>query len=337
MCLFLWRLRLLLACCFVALYAHVTVAQSSKLFESWTKHQLSHGQISQKQANTRLSTLALTVPHFISQIRTNKNHFGGRKLSSQEGCHQAWVGPGTGAWYRIDTLCNSSNWQQTSVRYCFPRIVNLASKDGVYVSLGVYNTQTGAGADVGFTFDERSQSWCLYAASEKGWVSGSIAIPKTLYPCVDVLVSMVEIDSRQISYNQLGNNTANIQVVATDSASGKTIGIDIIHGEALDPSLMLNPLGTNIGYYRFDSIAQPAPETLASGTVFENSETLLWSVFNRTFSTLVVEEFVAKSNRGFPAGPCCSEREKKTITVQSQIAYHSSIISIRYTNHSLPQ
>ena len=103
------------------------------------------------------------------------------------------------------------------------------------MSLGVYNTQTGAGADVGFTFDNaqyfshQQQQWALYANSASGWRSGSTVIDASKHACVSVRVSALDTPA----------NSLNVTVM--DLPGRVLLGYDII--EHLDADLHLNAFG----------------------------------------------------------------------------------------------
>jgi len=235
----------------------------------------------------------------------------------QESCKQAWVGPGTGAWYRVDSNCSTSNYYQTTALIQLPQVIirNISSGDGVYSSLGVYETTNGNGADIGLTFQDNY--WYSYAASEKkGWMSGSIKIPSFEAPLLYISATIVEI------------NTICFRV--TDFEKKNEIGKDFF---IFEDEMKLNPLGLNIGFYRFDSIAQ-SHETLKSGSSLSNSIVKEWKYYSNvdTLRTevLATKEFVAIQNRGYPAGKCCSEQEKKTIALHSEMEFYGSDLSIKY-------
>jgi len=272
-------------------------------------------------------------------------------------CNQAWIGPGTGAWFRIDTLCNNSNWFKTSAQLCFPpriddAIVADPKKDGLFQSLGIYNTVTGAGADIGFTAvpmgNSKRVKWVNYAASSKGWVSGSIEIDPQGGDgnCIIVMVDVLDIKKVPDSLHNAGSSADSIGIeivaltISPHTREFSLAGVNYIPASELDKDLLLNSQGKNIGFYRFDSIAQNAPETLSTGSKLQFAVWKDWSLYgiaqqqNAGDSIIVVpvtESLVAMSNHGYKVGPCCSSSELSTVTVHGMMAsYSKSNVTIKY-------
>lgn len=184
------------------------------------------------------------------------------------------------------------------------------------MSLGVYNTDTGAGADIGFTFDNAAylrdnttQRWGAYANSEAGWRSSDLMVDAAVHACVRV-------------------------TLFPSSTSAMTLVVDGV-GQAvfdkLDPQLRLNTEGVDLGYYRFDSIAQNPPETLRGGAQLLNStwsDWVFWDVEHRLFPA--TRERVADVVHGYLAGPCCTDAEKSKIYVAREVEWTESQVSIDY-------
>jgi len=287
---------------------------------------LSDTSLSQEQAKVRLSTALL----FQQQEHQHYSHgpspfpisFPSRFLPRQESfqnqsCKQAWDGSGTGAWYRIDTSCNNSNWSQTAISYCLPESVFSAqATDGFYVSLGIYSTITGAGADIGLTLMNGSETlWMVYEFDANGWQSGSTIIDRTITPCIDVLV--------------FPNNNNSASLIVADANNGSVLGLDTFNN--MDSAIQLNSNGTNIGFYRFDSIAQ-APENLTDGSYMKGVNSSNWILFSNTpnLPTLVFPSYVGDAY-GYPPGKCCSPAEVATISTTNELNWYQAIVSISYT------
>ncbi len=196
--------------------------------------------------------------------------------------------------------------------------INATSGDGVYCSLGIYESVVGNGADVGLLY--QNSKWYSYAASEScGWLSGTISINPSQNPSV------------QLDLTIISNTSVLLEVY--DAASHQFIGKDVFEIISKQkPIWKLDPSGYQMGFYRFDSIAQNK-ETLTSGSFLEHSKVSNWVVFSKkqpSTPILISKEWTALQNRGFDVGPCCSEAEKATITVHTQSEYSGSDVSIHY-------
>jgi len=238
-------------------------------------------------------------------------------------CSQAWTGAGTGAWYRIDTDCRVGGFPATAITTCFGS-VSIAPDStpttlGFYQSYGVFSTSTGHGADIGFGYDLDSGSWgSIYNDEVTGYQNGNVTVVALQNPCVNV--TLIALD-RAVSMN------------VTDTFTGTNLGCDV--WTHVDPQLGLNSKGTNIGWYRFDSIAQDPPETLRGGVALQHAVERDWMLqTSQPFGDWVDAgpHVIALNNSGYAPGPCCSPAERSTITVHASgtLQYSASNVSIVY-------
>jgi hypothetical protein len=225
---------------------------------------------------------------------------------------------GTGAWYHVDTNCSWSPWSATSYDIYFGTVTygpNREGKDGVYQSLGVFNTSTGAGGDIGFVHfkdTDGKYKWANYGNDATGWKNGSIKVDPAVNPWIDVLVDMPE--------------NGKLRMTVKDHTSGTALGTQTFTG--WDSALGLNPAGTNIGWYRFDSIAN-SPENLTSGTKLQGANTNNWKLYDGAWFS-ATPTFIATSVNGYPPGKCCSTEEKNKITVRVEEQWYASSVDIIY-------
>ena len=233
-------------------------------------------------------------------------------------CKQAWNGGGTGSWYRVDTSCQYSVIS-TTLLHCLPSIIfpsnTTSTTDGFYVSLGIFNRINGVSADVGLTYDPQEKKWLSYANDDKGWKSGNISIDSLLNQCVNASLSIVH-----------GFIRYTIRTV-----DGSTIlGEDIYLPSQVDPSLNLTTNSSDMGFYRFDSIAQ-TKETLKSGSQMVHAQMMNWMIeLSSQWIVSADPEYIASNVRGYAPGSCCTEQEINTITVHTQVKWNQSDISISY-------
>ncbi|MFZ5825501.1 MAG: hypothetical protein ACOY94_14465 [Bacillota bacterium] len=115
----------------------------------------------------------------------------------------------------------------------------------MYQSLGVFNTSTGAGGDIGFMhFKDPADSkykWVNYGSDgpkPEDWKYGSIIINPAVNPWIDVLLEIPE--------------NGKLKMTVKDHSSGAALGSQTITGWKSD--LGLNPAGDDIGWYRFPVI-----------------------------------------------------------------------------------
>ena len=239
-------------------------------------------------------------------------------IRSEIDCKQAWNGGGTGAWYRVDTSCEFS-FLSTELIHCLPTIVlpaNLTSfTDGFYISLGIFNRFNGYSLDVGLTYDYQHETWVSYGNDRIGWKFGNISIDSRQNPCINVSLL---ISDYSIAYRIRTENGSSI------------LGEDIFLPSELDPFLNLTKNSSNFGFYRFDSIAQ-TKETLKSGSQIIHAKMNNWKLQLHSGQMVFAESFyIASDVRGYKPGPCCTEEEINTITVDEQIKWKQSDVSIRY-------
>ena len=239
-------------------------------------------------------------------------------VGSISSCFQAWNGGGTGAWYRVDTSCEYP-LVSTNLTSCLPNVSLTAnetsSSDGFYVSLGMYNRWNGVSIDVGLTFDWTRRSWTSYANDDRGWKSGSISLDPLTRPCVDVFLTIAD---GSIKYQVREENQSTL------------LGQDVYLSSQIDPMLNLTRNSSNFGFYRFDSIAQ-IKETLKTGSQMISSRTNKWLFELQSGEILLADATSIASNvRGYPPGPCCTDGERKTITVLQEIKWNQSNVSISY-------
>jgi hypothetical protein len=237
-------------------------------------------------------------------------------------CTQAWHGPGSGAWYRVDTACASSPWPSTSLEIGFGEVVygpgrEGAGGDGVYQGLGVFNTVTGVGGDFGFVhFKDRLDGrykWIIYGNDETtGWRVGDLIIDPAVHPWIDLKVDIPQ--------------NGQMRMTVRDHASGTTLGQQVMSG--WNPRLGLNPAGTHIGWYRFDSIAQ-RPELLTSGSELRHAQTRNWKLYENGWYR-ATPEWIAGGVRGYLPGQCCSMAEKAKVTPSAEVPWYASSVSIIY-------
>lgn len=235
-------------------------------------------------------------------------------------CKQAWNGPGSGAWYRVDTACGTSHWSATSIEIGFGSVLYGPGRegvDGVYQSLGIYNSETGAGADIGFTHtkdvtDGRFK-WVTYGNDMTGRKKGGIVVDPRQHPRVDLRIDIPAAGS--------------LRMTVRDHLTGALIGQESISG--WDPKLGIDPSGQKIGWYRFDSIAQPKEE-FGDGTKLQNAVSRNWRLYNGKRSALSKPNLITPSVFGYPPGPCCSEAEKARITVRNERRWYASNVTITY-------
>ncbi|CAF1404223.1 unnamed protein product [Adineta ricciae] len=234
-------------------------------------------------------------------------------------CLQAWNGSGTGAWYRVDTICNSS-FISTELINCLPTIIlplNLTEfTDGFYISLGVFNRFNGVSLDIGLTFDLEKNRWFSYGNDRLGWKSGSISIDSNENRCINVSLSI---------FNDY------IHYIIRNSNGSIILGEDKFYSFQIDPLLNLTKNNSDsFGFYRFDSIAQ-SKETLKSGSQLIHAQMFNWTVKFSSGEILPANEYnIAKNISGYSPGICCSNQEIKTIEIHQQIKWNQSDISIRY-------
>lgn len=235
-------------------------------------------------------------------------------------CKQAWNGPGSGAWYRVDTACQSSHWSATSMEIGFGSVVYGPGREGVegvYQSLGIYNTETGAGADIGFTYvkdaTDGRYKWATYGNDMTARKDGRIVVDPRQHPRVDLRIDIPAKGS--------------LRMTVRDHASGELIGQESMVG--WDPKLGIDPSGTKIGWYRFDSIAQPK-ENFSSGTRLQEAVSQNWRLYHGKGWTLAKPNLIAPSVYGYPPGKCCSEAEKERITVTGERPWYASTVTIMY-------
>jgi hypothetical protein len=238
-------------------------------------------------------------------------------------CSQAWTGAGRGAWYRIDTDCRAGGFPATAITTCFGSVSITPGSSpttlGFYQSYGVFSTSTGHGADIGFAYDLDSTLWgSVYNDEVTGYQNGNVTVVPPQHPCVNVTLTALD-----------GAVSMNV----TDALSGKNLGCDL--WTHVDPQLGLNSNGTDIGWYRFDSIAQDPPETLRGGVGLQRAVERDWMLqMSQSSGDWVVAgpHLIAPNNSGFAPGPCCSPAERSTITVHASgtLQYSASNVSIVY-------
>ena len=125
----------------------------------------------------------------------------------------------------------------------------------------------------------------------------------------------------------ISNNTI-IYSIKTENGSIK-LGEDIYFSSQIDPQLNLTQNNTNFGFYRFDSIAQ-TKETLKTGSQLINALMYNWTFeFQPGFIVPANQTYIASNVHGYNPGPCCTIKEINTITVNQQIKWNQSSISIR--------
>lgn len=301
---------------------------------SWVAVDLENNMITPEAAKARIRTVSAAMREGIpneSRIgpppRTPPpmwGHYSGpdstissSSASVSSTCKQAWNGPGTGAWYRVDSECANSNWYSTSARGCWGDVTVGDPKDGFFLSLGIYNTvagnqSTAVAADVGFEFMPDTGKWGAYAADELGWHFTNVHINPTNHPCVDLSLLV----------------TSDATLIVTDPVTG--VYLDGHTFSDLDPDLKLNADGNDIGYYRFDSIAEPkGNETLDTGSRLNRQKWSNWNFHADSGSVLATPTYVWTDGTNAP-GPCCSDAEESTITVYSQSQWYTSDVTIYY-------
>jgi hypothetical protein len=233
-------------------------------------------------------------------------------------CSQAWNGGGTGAWYRVDSSCQYS-FVSTKLNHCLPTVIvpsNVTSfDDGFYISLGIFNRFNGVSLDIGLTYDFTKDKWLSYGNDRLGWKSGNISIDSKINRCINVSLSII-------------NDTINY-IIRTENGSIK-LGQDIYLSSQIDPLFNLTKNNSNIGFYRFDSIAQ-TKETLKSGSQMINAQMTDW-IFEFESGIIVpaTQSYIASNVHGYNPGPCCTINEINTIIVNQQVKWNQSDISIRY-------
>ena len=233
-------------------------------------------------------------------------------------CQQAWNGGGTGAWFRVDTLCQYS-LRSTTLVHCLPSIIlasnTTSTTDGFYVSLGIFNRDNGVSIDVGLTYDPQVKNWFSYANDDKGWKSGNISIDSSTDQCINASLSVVG---------------GSIRYTIRKEDDSTVLGEDIYLPSQVDPSLNLTANSSDMGFYRFDSIAQ-TKETLKSGSQMIHAQMMNWMIELSSKSIVSTDaQYIASNVRGYPPGPCCTEQEINTIHVHSQMKWNQSDISISY-------
>jgi hypothetical protein len=299
-------------------YTTIHCKSSNEWLCRWTLEEIQQGTLSVTQAKNRLGIL---IPQFREYAKQKiVDNIVPVPLNNGD-CKQAWTGPGTGAWYRVDTNCTVNQYPQTTIRYCFPKIVLTStgkSKDGFYKSLGIFNSYNGEGTDIGFVYDNNRNTWNTYANDAGGWKSGNFTLHPLDNPCI------------RVSLHTLNGNLALLAI--SDDTTGKLLNQEVFKAYS---ELNLNDFGLNTGFYRFDSIAQNTPETLSSGSVLSNSVTDSWTIYPYSAGSprIVTDTLVAQSVRGYKPGPCCSSEEMNTITVTSQNNWHASTVTIDYVSH----
>lgn len=231
---------------------------------------------------------------------------------------QAWDGGGTGAWYRVDTSCLYS-FSSTTLIQCLPIIsipANTTSiTDGFFISLGVFNRFNGVGLDIGLTYVPETRKWSSYANDARGWKSGSISVDSLLHPCINISLSVSDL---HVNY-----------IVRTDNGS-VMLGLDSYFVSQLDPQLNLTVNDSNIGFYRFDSIAQTR-ETLKTGSSMIHAQLIEWLLELESHIFVRAQgDYMASSIRGYPPGPCCTKSEISTIHVFNETKWNQAEISIIY-------
>jgi len=191
--------------------------------------------------------------------------------------------------------------------------------DVFLVSLGVYNTQNGLSADVGMVYAPSenedgtlAQTWTAYASDDFGFHYGDGApIDTALFPCVDIQFVLRD------------NNI--VTVFIYNPATHKMITASSF--SKLNPELGLTANGTNIGWYRFSTIRQQV-EDLQDGSYMGQVSASWWIVTNSTGGFLVTDDMVTQAP--FPPGPCCTEEEVSTVTVNNEHEWNVSNVTISY-------
>lgn len=291
----------------------------------WLVADLAAGSITPVQAQRFVASLGRALPAVESDRllrgaaprRSSRSVF---RADPSAPCKQAWNGPGSGAWYRVDTACQSSQWSATSMEIGFGSVVYGPGRegvDGVYQSLGLYNTETGAGADIGFTHVKDAadgrHKWATYGNDMTARKDGRIFVDPTRHPRVDLRIDIPAKGS--------------LRLTVRDHSTGELIGQESMTG--WDPKLGIDPSGAKIGWYRFDSIAQPK-EDFKSGTSLKNAVSQNWRLYHGKGWTLAKPSLIASSVYGYSPGRCCSEAEKERITVTGERQWYASTVTITY-------
>lgn len=312
--------------------AGLTTAQLAELepaMAQWLLADLATGDLPPEKAKRFVSSIQ-TAPYFVD---TGVELTGGppppppgeaQPANPVAGttCKQAWHGSGSGAWYRVDTACASSPWPATSLEIVFGDVVygpgrEGAGGDGIYQGLGVFNSATGVGGDFGFVhFKDRLDGrykWIIYGNDEKtGWRAGDLIIDPTVHPWIDLKVDIPQ--------------NGQMRMTVRDHASGVALGQQVMSG--WDPRLGLNRSGTNIGWYRFDAIAQRS-ELLTSGSQLRGAKTKNWKLYDDGWYR-ATSEWVAGSVSGYLPGQCCSMEAKGKVSPSAEVPWYESTVSIIY-------
>lgn len=294
----------------------------------WVIADLTTGEIAPEQAKAFLAT-APAMPQYgdagpvlpVAAWPPLFGHYLPSTAPATRTCRQAWNGPGTGAWYRVDTDCRFGPWPATSYELHFGNVTygpGRADKEGIYQSLGLFNAATGAGGDIGFMHVKDADGtyrWVNYGADGAGWKYGAILIDPAQHPSIDVLL---EIPAR-----------GSLQMTVRDHRSGRALGSQTF--SQWHPSLDLTPAGTNIGWYRFDSIAQnPENKDLKSGSKLVDARTNAWTLYAADGWSLALPGLIAPEVFGYAPGKCCSAEEQARIDVRFEARWYASTVDIHY-------
>ncbi|CAF3369214.1 unnamed protein product [Rotaria sp. Silwood2] len=231
---------------------------------------------------------------------------------------QALDGGGTGAWYRVDTSCLYS-FSSTTLIQCLPTIIIPANvtlvTDGFFISLGIFNRFNGVSLDIGLTYEPRTNKWWSYANDVRGWKFGSISIDSSVTRCINISLSISD------GYVKYLVRTSNDSII---------LGQDLYLVSQLDPQLNLTVNSSNLGFYRFDSIAQ-TKETLKSGSCMIHAQLTEWLLELKSQVYVPARgDYMASNIRGYPPGPCCTKNEISTILVHNETEWNQADISISY-------